>query len=218
MLDGGAGADTMIGGLGNDTYVVDNVGDVVIENANEGTDTVLSIAHYHAVGANVENLTLHGSANLQGNGNSAANMHPGNAGNNLLDGGAGADTMVGGAGNDTYLVDNAGDAVIENANEGTDTVLATVALQAGANVENLTLHGSADLQGYGNADANVIYRQCRQQHPRRRGRRRHHGRRRRQRHLLRRQCRRRGDRERRTRAPTRCSRPPTTRWRPTSRT
>ena len=58
--------------------------------------------------------------------------------------------MVGGAGNDTYFVDNAGDAVIENANEGTDTVFAAVTYGLTANVENLVLQGSADLQGYGN--------------------------------------------------------------------
>ena len=80
MLSGGAGADTMAGGLGNDTYVVDNVGDVVIENAGEGTDTVLASISY-TLGANVENLTLTGSANLNGNGNSLANVIVGNSGN-----------------------------------------------------------------------------------------------------------------------------------------
>ena len=53
ILDGGAGADVMVGGAGNDTYFVDNVGDVVIENAGEGNDAVFSTAHY-GLSANVE--------------------------------------------------------------------------------------------------------------------------------------------------------------------
>ena len=39
-LNGGAGADAMAGGAGNDTYVVDNIGDIVIEAASAGTDRV----------------------------------------------------------------------------------------------------------------------------------------------------------------------------------
>ena len=116
-----SGIDILSGGAGNDTYFVNNTGDVVIENAGEGTDTVFSTAHYR-LSANVESLVLQGNADLQGYGNSDANTLYGNAGNNLLNGEAGADTMIGGAGNDTYFVDNSGDAVFENANEGTDAV------------------------------------------------------------------------------------------------
>ena len=60
LLDGGAGADTMLGGLGNDIYVVDVATDIVTENAGEGIDTVQSGITY-TLGANVENLTLTGS-------------------------------------------------------------------------------------------------------------------------------------------------------------
>src|SRR5262245_56321151 len=155
LLDGGADADAMSGGAGNDAYFVDG-GDAVIENANEGTDAVFSTTHY-ALSANVETLVLQGSADLQGYGNDLANALYGNTGNNLLDGEAGADVMFGGAGNDIYYVDNAGDWVVENAGEGTDTVYSTAHLRLGAEVETLVLQGSADLQGYGNSLSNSIY-------------------------------------------------------------
>jgi Ca2+-binding RTX toxin-like protein len=155
-LTGDSNANVMTGGAGNDTYVVDRAGDLVIENAGEGTDTVLSTAHF-ALPTNVENLTLLGAADLQGYGNDAANTVTGNAGSNLLDGRGGADVMLGGAGNDTYFVDNAGDQVIENAGEGTDAVFSSAHFALSANVETLVLQGSADLQGYGNDLANALY-------------------------------------------------------------
>ena len=162
-LDGGVGDDSLTGGAGNDSYVVDNIGDVVTEAVGQGTDTVQSSIDY-TLGADVENLTLTGSAFI-GIGNDDANVITGNAsanvligfgGNDTLDGGAGGDMMVGGLGNDTYVVDNAGDFVVESANEGIDTVNASTHYRLAENVENLTLTGSADLQAYGNSDANTL--------------------------------------------------------------
>ena len=115
--------------------------------------------------ANVENLTLTGTLAINGtgnvldnviSGNGAANTLTGGAGNDSLDGGAGNDTMIGGTGNDVYVVDSVGDVVTENVSQGTDTVLSSVSLTLGSNVENLTLTGSGAINGTGNSLANVI--------------------------------------------------------------
>ena len=102
---------TLYGTLGDDTFVVDASDVVIIEKPGEGTDTVLSSVSF-ALPANVEILTLTGTANSNGTGNALNNVLTGNAGNNCLEGGlgndtlvgaGGADTLLGGLGNDTYV-------------------------------------------------------------------------------------------------------------------
>ena len=154
-LDGLEGADTMIGGKGDDTNVVDNIGDIVTEKSNEGTDTVQSSINY-TLGANVENLILTGSHNLDGTGNELSNTITGNSGNNRLDGGTGVDKLIGNRGDDTYVVENAGDVVVESTSQGTDSVLASVNYTLTDNVENLTLTGTDSLTGIGNTLKNSI--------------------------------------------------------------
>jgi Ca2+-binding RTX toxin-like protein len=169
-IDGGEGADAMTGGAGNDLYTVDNAGDLVIEAAGGGTDTVSSSVT-HLLAAHVENLELTGTAAINGTGNALANSLTGNEGANVLNGGAGNDTMSGGLGNDTYHVDAAGDVAQEAvAWGGTDTVYAstTYTLGAGSHVEVLSTVSHAattaiNLTGnelaqtlVGNAGANVL--------------------------------------------------------------
>jgi Ca2+-binding RTX toxin-like protein len=145
----------MIGGAGNDTYVVDSLGDTVTEQSGEGTDTVQSTVSW-TLGVNVENLTLTGTDGINATGNELSNTLTGNNDANVLDGGAGDDTMRGGRGNDTYIVDSAGDTVTENSNQGTDTVLSGVSFSLGSNVENLTLTGTGDINATGNTLANIL--------------------------------------------------------------
>jgi len=156
-LDGGtAGTDALRGGVGNDTYVVGRTSGITItENANEGTDLVRASVTY-TLGSNLENLTLTGTAAINGTGNSLANVITGNSGNNALSGGTGADALIGGAGNDTYTVDNVGDAITELTGEGTDLVNASVSYTLANHVENLTLTGSSALSGTGNSLDNAL--------------------------------------------------------------
>ncbi|WP_447794270.1 M10 family metallopeptidase C-terminal domain-containing protein [Pseudomonas farris] len=159
ILDGGLGTDTLIGGLGNDTYIVDNLGDTLTETsilAGE-IDTVRSSVDW-TLGANLENLVLTGSDNLNATGNTLSNALTGNTGNNILDGGAGTDILIGGLGNDTYIVDNLGDTLTETSTllGEIDTVRASLNWTLGSNLENLVLTGSDNLNATGNTLNNVL--------------------------------------------------------------
>jgi Ca2+-binding RTX toxin-like protein len=175
-LDGGIGVDSLTGGAGDDWYIVDALTEVKSEAAGGGRDTV-EIGVTTTLGANLEDLVLTGSANLNGTGNAVGNLIQGNSGNNLLsggaagpngndtllggegddtlDGGIGNDEMEGGAGNDRYLVDSADDDTFEQADEGTDTVVSSVDWELADNFEFLQLGGTASFGG-GNNAANGI--------------------------------------------------------------
>lgn len=152
-LDGAAGNDTLIGEGGNDTYVTDG-NDLIVEEAGEGIDTVISSVTY-ALALELEDLTLSGTAAINGTGNTADNLITGNGAANILNGAGGNDTLAGGAGNDTYVIDGS-DTVIEAAGGGVDTVQTSVAYTLGAEVENLILTGSAAVSGTGNALNNIL--------------------------------------------------------------
>lgn len=171
-LDGAAGIDTLIGGSGNDTYLVDNAGDIVDElnDAGSGADTVQSSISFNLsqtarVLGFVENLTLLGTSNVNGTGNGLNNVLTGNSGNNILDGGSGNDTLIGGAGtdtligglgNDVYALGTENDVV--NDSSGIDAITSAITRSLGSysTIENLTLLGTAAINGTGNSLANTI--------------------------------------------------------------
>ena len=157
ILDGGQGKDILVGNQGNDTYLVDNAQDQVIEKVDEGIDTVKSSVDYQ-LSKNVENLELLATA-IKGTGNALDNNITGNDQNNILDGGLGKDIIRGGKGDDTYLINDASDYIIENANEGNDTILTSVDLSlesyGSSEIENLILTNCAT-KGVGNQLNNLM--------------------------------------------------------------
>lgn len=144
FLNGGIGADRMIGGAGDDTYVVDDPGDRIdetIAGTLGGMDLVRSSVGFSlASQPRVENLTLTGSASIQGTGNAQPNVITGNSGANVLDGAGGNDTLRGGDGNDT-LIGGAGNDTLIGGN-GNDTLI------GGAGADKLTGNAGRDVFRY----------------------------------------------------------------------
>jgi Ca2+-binding RTX toxin-like protein len=136
VLDGRGGADSMLGGLGDDIYYVDNVGDLAGEGAGEGLDQVRVTLASYTLPTSIEGLVYWGSstANFTGTGNSEANFILGWNGNDVLNGAGGADLMTGQLGNDIYFVDSLADSVIELNGEGVDEVRTAVGNKTNAGI------------------------------------------------------------------------------------
>ncbi len=177
FLDGGTGADYMYGGFSNDTYVIDDPGDVVVDEAvSGGWDTVESTIDYTLL-TYFEELKLKSTASINGTGNNDNNNIFGNAnsnvltgmggndylygdagndtlfggdGNDRLDGGLGNDTMSGGTGNDNYTVNSLLDKVNEYDGGGDDDkIYSAVTYTMPVFVEELELIGTATINGTG---------------------------------------------------------------------
>ena len=171
-LDGSTGNDTLEGGLGNDRYGVNDAGDVVIEAAGQGTDSIFTTSAAIDLTStaslkNVENLYHLGGIAFTGTGNdlnndiqggTALDTLSGGLGNDTLDGGSDAhvETLDGGAGNDVYVfLGSVADDITDTS--GIDTVksgLASYTLDD--DIENGVIIASAGASLTGNALVNKL--------------------------------------------------------------
>ncbi|MBX3568961.1 MAG: calcium-binding protein, partial [Rhizobiaceae bacterium] len=151
-LDGRGGGDSLVGGEGDDTYVIDSVNDVVDESRDNisgiGIDTVRStvsvdFADTEHFRGKVENIVLLGSDGLNAYGNTLKNMITGNAGANRLRGADGDDTISGGAGDDKISGGRGNDMLAGNT--GADTYYFSYALSEATNVDTIKGFSSIDL-------------------------------------------------------------------------
>lgn len=159
-FDGGLGIDGMFGGVGDDSYVIDTIGDRASEGANQGFDTIYSSISY-TLTANVEALVLTGAGDLTAYGNNLNNHLEGNAGKNILRGYAGSDTLYGGAGDDIYWIEDLSDVINEDIGAngddgGNDRVNSSVSHTLGAYLESLYLQGTGHISATGNSLNNTI--------------------------------------------------------------
>ncbi|HVQ07632.1 MAG TPA: hypothetical protein VMS43_04285 [Allosphingosinicella sp.] len=174
IMNGVDGADVMYGLDGDDTYAIDNVGDLVVDGFGQGNDLVLTyLSHTLSNGNQIETLSTvfhQGTTAINLGGNDYDNTLIGNYGANYLNGNGGIDVMIGLYGDDTYVADNAGDVVQEVAGGGADLLYSFVsytlaagqeveiistAVQGGSTAINLTGNEFAQTI-VGNAGANLI--------------------------------------------------------------
>jgi Ca2+-binding RTX toxin-like protein len=185
FIDGGLGADTMIGRAGGDIYYVDNAGDVVVEVNGGGADEVrvrnltsYTLPDWVEKLTNIHNYLFYGTGNAianELNGGTTVDYLYGGGGNDaiyggagddvlygdgdhdFLNGGVGFDDMHGGLGNDIFVVDNAGDTVTELGGEGVDQVQTTLSSYTlTAHVENLVYVAGGNFHGVGNNLNNTL--------------------------------------------------------------
>jgi Ca2+-binding RTX toxin-like protein len=123
LFDGRRGTITgdILGGYGDDTFVLDDSRTQIVEEPNRGIDSVHASTDYR-LSANVEALYLLGRKDLTAHGNDEDNVIQGNKGDNVIFGHDGTNILDGGRGNDVLIGGGQRDVFVFNPGDGRDTI------------------------------------------------------------------------------------------------
>jgi Ca2+-binding RTX toxin-like protein len=169
VYDGITAPLTLAGSLGGGVNGEHTIKIVIADTNDRIYDSAIFVSNIRAVKSGLFGIrSIQESGNdslLGGDGNDTLLGNGGNDtllgedGDDRLDGGLGADSMLGGVGDDIYVVDNAGDTVVELAGEGTDVIEAasSYTLTSGSSLEVLRLTGLSNTHGSGNELANSLF-------------------------------------------------------------
>ena len=147
--------DTVIAGTGNTEFIVNDPSAVIDVTAGSAVDSIISSVSYTAP-ANVDILTLTGTANISATGNAANDSLTGGAGQDTLIAGSGVDTLIGGSGNTTFVVNNTGDVVVDGYGSANNEIQSSVSYALPTDVETLVLTGTGGLSATANGGNDTI--------------------------------------------------------------
>ena len=175
-IDGGRDPDAMYGGNHDDTYLVDHLGDFIVESPGGGYDTAeVSVSGYMLdyfvergevvnpsgttftlTGNNLVNVLVGSAGRDRLFGGSENDAIHGHGDEDYIDGGTGADRMYGGTGNDTYVVDNPGDRIFEELGDKDTAIVSWNGYALPGNVENGRVGTGTGLELFGNGVRNIL--------------------------------------------------------------
>ena len=141
-----SGADTLVGGSGNDTFVLNNASDVVQDTSTTASNTI-EAAFSYSLPTDINTLVLTGTAAVTGTGNS---------GTDTLTSNTGLDTLIGGTGNDTFVVNNGSDVVQDTSTTANNTIDAAFSYSLPTDINTLVLTGTAALVGAANSGTDTL--------------------------------------------------------------
>jgi Ca2+-binding RTX toxin-like protein len=155
-LNDATGETQLFGSAYTDRLFGNNMRNVV--NAGAGADTVYAGGGNDWVNGGAGNDIIFGDAGDDVlNGEDGNDVLVGGAGVDIISGGLGSNEIYGGTGDDVFIVANAGDTILEYANEGIDAVQTALAgYTLRDNIENLTFTSNTSHGGIGNALDNRI--------------------------------------------------------------